>query len=122
MAKNTKRTNWLKKRARVKNKLSLSSGCPRLVIFRSNKHIYGQIIDDNKSVTLLSSSSNDKKLVDKIAKAKSKIEKSEIVGKDIANKLIDSKIKKIIFDRNGYRYHGRVKALADSIRELGITI
>tara|TARA_Y100001970_G_C14243405_1_gene866346 strand:+ start:2385 stop:2753 length:369 start_codon:yes stop_codon:yes gene_type:complete len=122
MAKNTKRTNWLKKRARVKNKLSLSNGCPRLVIFRSNKHIYGQIIDDNKSVTLLSSSSNDKKLVDKIAKAKSKIEKSEIVGKDIANKLIDSKIKKIIFDRNGYRYHGRIKALADSIRELGITI
>ena len=62
------------------------------------------------------------KLAVKIAKANSKIEKSEIVGKDIADKLISSKIKKIIFDRNGYRYHGRVKALADSIRELGITI
>ena len=122
MAKNTKRTNWLKKRARVKNNLNLDGNCPRLVVFRSNKHIYGQIIDDNKSVTLLSSSSNDKKLAAKITKAKSKIEKSEIVGKDIADKLMSSKIKKIIFDRNGYRYHGRVKALADSIRELGITI
>ena len=55
-------------------------------------------------------------------KSEVKIEKSEIVGKDLADKLISSKIKKIIFDRNGYRYHGRVKALADSIREVGITI
>ena len=122
MAKNTKRTNWLKKRSRVKNNLNLKGDYPRLVIFRSNKHIYGQIIDDNKSVTLLSSSSVDKKLLSKISKAKSKIQKSEIVGKDIADKLISNKIKKIIFDRNGYKYHGRVKALADSIREVGITI
>ena len=121
MAKKTKRTNWLKKRARVKNNLNLGK-YPRLVVFRSNKHIYGQIIDDSKSLTLLSSSSNDKTLATKIAKANSKIEKSEIVGKDLADKLISSKIKKIIFDRNGYRYHGRVKALADSIREVGITI
>jgi|TARA_B100001750_G_C15254558_1_gene469523 large subunit ribosomal protein L18 len=121
--KNTKRVNWLKKRARVKGSLTIKKDEGlRLVVFRSNKHIYGQVIDDGKSATLISSSSNDKSLATIISKTKSKIEKSKIVGKDLGEKLASKKIKKIVFDRNGYKYHGRVKALADSIREAGIKI
>lgn len=119
--KNTKRVNWLKKRSRVKSSLTITGqGGPRLVVFRSNKHIYGQVIDDGKSITIISSSSNDKNLASIISKAKSKIEKSKIVGKDLGEKLVNKKISKIVFDRNGYKYHGRVKALGDAIRDQGI--
>ena len=120
--KNTKRANWLKKRARIKGMLGIDGNVPRLVIYRSNQHIYAQVINDSKSITLASSSSNDKGLLSEISKAKSKIEKSQIVGKSLGEKLISKKIEKIIFDRNGYRFHGRVKALADSVRETGIKI
>ena len=122
MAENKKRTNWLKKRARIKGALTINGENPRLVVFRSNKHIYAQVVDDSKSVTLISSSSNDKNLSTDLSKAKSKIDKSKIVGKDLGEKLISKKIKRIVFDRNGYKYHGRVKALADSIRDIGIKI
>ena len=120
--KNNKRANWLRKRNRIKNGLGVSGKLPRLVVYRSNKHIYAQVVDDNESVTLVSSGSNNKNLLSKIAKAKSKIEKSEIVGKNLAEKLNDKNIKKLVFDRNGYRFHGRVKAVADSIRHAGIII
>ena len=119
--KNTKRANWLKKRARVKGMLRVGN-YPRLVIYRSNQHIYAQVIDDSKSITLASASSGDKGLTPEISKAKSKIDKSKIVGKYLGKELISKKIEKLIFDRNGYRFHGRVKALADSIRETGIII
>ena len=120
--KNTKRSNWLKKRARVKGMLRVNGDYPRLVIYRSNQHIYAQVIDDSKSITLASASSGDKGLTAEISKAKSKTDKSKIVGKYLGKELISKKIEKLIFDRNGYRFHGRVKALADSIRETGIII
>jgi len=108
-----------KKRNRIK--LSLKKGMyPRLVVFRSNKNIFAQLIDDNSNNTILSSSSIDKDLNKEITKSKTKIEKSIIVGKKIGQLAKKEKIDKIIFDRNGYKYHGRIKALADAVREMGI--
>jgi len=114
-----KRKNWLKKRIRTKKSLGILGKYHRLVVFKSNKHIYSQVLDDNQSITLFSSSSIDKGLK-KDKKAVSKTEMSKIVGENIAKKISKHKIKKIIFDRNGYKYHGRVKAMADAIRKAGI--
>ena len=116
----TKKINWLKKRNRVKNSLGVRGTYPRLVVYRSNVHIYAQLVDDNESKTLFSSSSNDKDLQVSVKKADSKIEASTLVGKALGDKLKKDKIKNIIFDRNGYKYHGRVKALAEAVREAGI--
>ena len=116
----TKKNNWLKKRNRVKNSLGVRGTYPRLVVYRSNVHIYAQLVDDNENKTLLSSSSNDKDLQASVKKADSKIEVSALVGKALGGKLKKEKISNIVFDRNGYKYHGRVKALAEAVRESGI--
>ena len=113
-----RRKKWLKKRIRTKKSLGVLGKYPRLVVFKSNRHIYSQLLDDNKSITLFSSSSKDRNF--KIGKNKTKIDISKDVGANIADKIIKNKINKIIFDRNGYKYHGRIKALADSIRKKGI--
>ena len=123
MAKtNIKRKNWLKKRVRTKKALGVLGIYPRLVIFKSNKHVYGQLIDDTTNLTVLSSSSKDNSFDEKVLKSKNKTEISMEVGYHLATKIKDQKIKKIIFDRNGYRFHGRVKAIADAIKEKGINI
>ena len=116
----TKKINWQKKRSRVKNSLGVRGTYPRLVVYRSNVHIYAQLVDDNESKTLFSSSSNDKDLQASVKKTDSKIEASTLVGKALGDKLKKDKIKNIVFDRNGYKYHGRVKALAEAVREAGI--
>ena len=116
----TKKTNWFKKRSRIKNSLGVRGVYPRLVVYRSNVHIYAQLVNDNNSITLLESSSNSKDLKDALKKAESKIEASTIVGKDIGEKLKHNKIDRIVFDRNGYKYHGRIKALAEAVRKTGI--
>ncbi len=90
---------------------------PRMSVFRSNKEIYAQLIDDRKGVTLVAASSKDKEL------SKAKGTKSEIaaqVGKTIAEKALKAGIESVAFDRGGYLYHGRVKALADGAREGGL--
>ena len=121
MAKtNIKRKAWLKKRVRTKLSLGSLGQYPRWVIFKSNKHIYGQLIDDNTQKTLFSSSTNDKDLSKDLSSISTKVEKSKIVGYSLAKKIKSKKIDKIVYDRNGYRYHGRVKALAEAIREKGI--
>ncbi len=119
---NIKRTNWLKKKVRTKKSLGNLGKYPRLIIFRSNKHIYGQLVDDSSNTTILSSSSKDKKLISTIKKNKNKIDQSKVVGSDLAEKIKKNKIDKIIYDRNGYRFHGRVKVIADTIKENGIKI
>ena len=116
----TKKINWLKKRNRVKNSLGVRGTYPRLVVYRSNVHIYAQLVDDNENKTLFSSSSNDKDLQASVKKTDSKIEASTLVGKALGDKLKKDKIKNIVFDRDGYKYHGRVKALAEAVREAGI--
>ncbi len=92
----------------------------RLVVNRSLKNIMAQIIDDQNGVTLASAASNDKKIQAKIQKTKSKIEQSQIVGEQLAKNAKNAKIEKVVFDRNGYPYQGRVKALADGARAGGL--
>ena len=121
MAKtNIKRKAWFKRRIRTKLSLGTLGQYPRLVVFKSNKHIYGQLIDDNTQKTLLSSSTKDKDLAKDLDSISTKVEKSKIIGHSLAKKIKSKKIDKIVYDRNGYRYHGRVKALAEAIREKGI--
>ena len=93
---------------------------PRLVVYRSNRHFESQIINDFEASTLASASSKDLNLKKEIGDSKSKIEISTIVGKSIGKKAVDKKIKKVVFDRNGYPFHGRVKAFADAAREAGL--
>jgi len=115
---------WELKKKRLKYHLKQKNinNVPRLIVFRSNKNIFTQLVDDENSKTILSVSSIDMKLKGAIEKAKSKIEKSKIVGNTIAEKMKKANIDKIIFDRNGYKYHGRIKAVAEAIRSLEIQI
>lgn len=115
------RKNWIKKKTRMKNKLRKSNSSHRLIVFRSNKHIYGQVLDVDKGNIILSSSSNDNDILkDKTISKSSKIEASKIVAKALSKKMKTKKITSITFDRNGYIYHGRVKAFAEELRENGI--
>lgn len=92
----------------------------RLLVFRSNTTIYGQIIDDVNNKTIISVSGLSKDIKAEVAKAESKVDASRLIGKALASKAKDKKINKVIFDRNGYLYHGRVKALAEGAREGGL--
>jgi len=124
MAKKSKVQVWQKKRSRIKYRIFQKNigNLPRLVVYRSNTNIYAQLVDDENRKTILSASSIDKNLKNLIDKASGKIEKSKIVGESIAEKIKEAKISRIIFDRNGYKYHGRVKALTEAIRSAEITI
>jgi large subunit ribosomal protein L18 len=104
-------------RSRSRGKISGTATRPRLSVYRSNKDIYAQIIDDSRGVTLVASSSKE----DGIKDIKdNKVSKSALVGKKLAEKAVAAGIKAVIFDRGGYLYHGRVKSLADGAREGGL--
>ncbi|NER16188.1 50S ribosomal protein L18 [Spongiivirga citrea] len=104
-------------RYRIRKTISGTATTPRLAVFRSNKEIYAQVIDDVNGVTLASASSRDKE----IAKAKgNKTEIATLVGKAVAEKATKAGVEKVAFDRGGYLYHGRVKSLADGAREAGL--
>jgi len=109
-----------RRRNRSKSTSMFHSKYPRLVIYRSNRHFESQIINDFEANTLVSSSSKDLNLKKEIGSSKNKIEISNIVGKSLAKKAVEKKIKKVVFDRNGYPFHGRVKAFADAAREAGL--
>ena len=111
-----KREKRKRRHKRVRAKISGTAKIPRLCVFRSNKHIYAQLIDDTQGKTLLSASDLEIKFKGK----KTKTEKAFEVGKLIAKKAQEKKIQKIVFDRGGYKYHGRVKALAEGAREGGL--
>lgn len=101
---------------RIRKKVTGTSALPRLSVFRSNKQIYAQLIDDATGTTLAAASSYNNKSADK----KNKVEQAAIVGKELAEKAIKAGVESVVFDRNGYLYHGRVKSLADSAREGGL--
>ncbi len=109
-----------RRRNRSKSTSMFHSKYPRLVIYRSNRHFESQIINDFEASTLVSSSSKDLSLKKEIGSSKNKIEISNIVGKSLAKKAVEKKIKKVVFDRNGYPFHGRVKAFANAAREAGL--
>nr|MDK2850295.1 large subunit ribosomal protein [Candidatus Cloacimonadota bacterium] len=107
-----------RRRAAIRKRLSGTAERPRLVVFRSNKNIYAQIIDDTKGQTLVSMSSKAKDFEPGTAKTKTEI--SHEVGLKLGEKALAAGIKTIAFDRAGYKYHGRVKALADGARKAGL--
>ena len=116
--KNNKTFRWYRIRQRIKKVVSGTSDYPRLSVFRSNKEIYCQLIDDVNGKTIVQTSSRDKSIAD--LKLKSNIEISFNVGKLAAELAVKKGIDKIKFDRGGYLYHGRVKSLADGAREGGL--
>ena len=116
--KNNKTFRRNRIRQRIKKVVSGTSDYPRLSVFRSNKEIYCQLIDDVNGKTIVQTSSRDKSIAD--LKLKSNIEISFNVGKSVAEQAIKKGIDKIKFDRGGYLYHGRVKSLADGAREGGL--
>ena len=105
-------------RMRIRKKISGTGEKPRLAVFRSNKQIYAQVIDDLKGVTLLSVSSREKEIAGETGIKKT--EQARLVGKSLAARCKEKGIGDVVFDRSGYKYHGRVKSLADAAREGGL--
>lgn len=104
-------------RYRIRKTISGSAETPRLAVFRSNKQIYAQLIDDNEGTTIASASSNEKSILDKKV---NKTEQAQLVGTLIGEKAKEAGIKSVKFDRGGFLYHGRIKFLAESARETGL--
>ena len=109
----------LKRKKSIRKKLVGTRHRPRLCVFRSAKHIYAQVIDDSKGRTLAAASSLEK-AVTASPDIKNKMTTAKLVGKLIAERVIKKGVKKIVFDRNGFLYHGRVKAVSDGARETGL--
>ncbi|MEW6443686.1 MAG: 50S ribosomal protein L18 [bacterium] len=108
-----------RRKKRFKDKIRGTSERPRLCVFRSNKHIYAQVVDDLLGKTLAAASSLSKELAGSLEKS-TNIAAARQVGTVIARKALDKSIIKVVFDRNGFLYHGRIKALADAAREAGL--
>ena len=110
-----------RRKGRIRSALRrVNSGRPRLSVFRSGRHIYAQVIDDAKGVTLASASTAEKDLRKSVKTGADKTA-AETIGKLVAERAIKAGIKDVVFDRGGYKYHGRVKALADAARESGLS-
>ena len=113
----TKEKRRLRIRMRIRKTINGSAAAPRLSVFRSNKEIYAQLIDDTTGKTIVAASSRDKE----ISSTKgSKVDIAALVGKSVAEKALKAGVESITFDRGGYLYHGRVKSLAEAAREAGL--
>jgi large subunit ribosomal protein L18 len=115
----TKLERRVRIKMRIRKKITGTAERPRLAVYRSNKQIYVQVVDDLNNVTLLSASSREKEIATSAAGIK-KVEQAKLVGKLLASKCKDKGIESVVFDRSGYKYHGRVKSLADAAREGGL--
>jgi len=115
-----RRVSRKKRQSRVRKKVTGSVERPRLCVFRSTKHIYAQIIEDETGKTLATASTVAKAAGDSV-KYSGNVEAAKVIGKKIAEQALAKDIKQVVFDRNGFLYHGRVKALADAAREAGLT-
>ena len=114
-----RKTARKKRHYRLRNHLSGTTDRPRLAVFRSNKHIYAQVIDDVQRTTVAASSTMEQSVAGGL-KSTSNVEAAKAVGADVAKKAIDKGISSVVFDRGGFLFHGRVKALADAAREAGL--
>ena len=114
-----KRISRLKRKRRIRKRITGTNERPRLCVFRSSNHIYAQIIDDEKGVTMVSASTCDNEFRKTGAKGGDK-KAAAAVGKTIGKRALDKGIKKVVFDRNGFLYHGRIKSLSDGAREAGL--
>ena len=117
--KNRKEYRRLKIKRRIRKRINGVSSRPRMSVFRSNKQIYVQLVDDLSGNTLVAASSREEEIA---AQKVTKIEQAALVGKLIASKAKEAGIEEVVFDRNGYLYHGRVKSLADAARKGGLKL
>ena len=116
----TVKDRTLRRKATVRRAIKLVAGArPRLTVFRSSKHIYAQVIDDTKGRTIVAASSIEKTMRE-TKKTGANKDAAKVVGKTLAERALQQGIKEVVFDRGGYLYHGRIKALADAAREGGL--
>jgi len=118
--KNEKYLARLRRKRQIRKHINGTAERPRLAVYRSLNHIYAQLIDDQQNHSILAVSDLSAEIKSKIKKETTKTEKSTLVGELIAQKATDKKIKKVVFDRGGFKYHGRIKALADAARNAGL--
>jgi large subunit ribosomal protein L18 len=116
---NPRKVSRLKRKKSIRKRISGTSERPRMSVFRSSKHIYAQLVDDIKGDTLISASSLEKAVQD-LPKFESKVAMAAHIGKLIAERAREKGIEAVVFDRNGFLYHGRVKALSSGAREAGL--
>lgn len=109
--------NRVKRHKRIRNKISGTAACPRLSVYKSGSHIYAQIINDEVGNTLVSASTLDKSLGLENTK---NIQAAKVIGETVAKRALEAGITEVVFDRAGYVYHGKVKAIADAAREAGL--
>lgn len=121
MINDRRRQRRLGVKSRIRRKIRGTSERPRLIVFRSISHLYVQVVDDSVAKTLVACSSLTKDLKEPLAAAKGQREKAKVLGQRIAKMAMEKNIKTVVFDRNGYHYHGVVKSLADGAREGGLT-
>ncbi len=119
MAHKTREAMRKRRQQRVRGRVSGTAGRPRLNVYRSLSNIFAQIVDDEAGHTLVSASSLDQELRSKV-EGKKKLEQAQIIGAAVAERALAKGIKNVVFDRAGYKYHGRVKALADAARSGGL--
>jgi large subunit ribosomal protein L18 len=117
----TKKERRFRIKKRVRKKISGTAERPRMTVFRSNRHIYVQLIDDEQGKTLMAYSTRNKEVAEQ-AENSNKSDQAELVGKFAAQRSLEKGINNVVFDRNGYRYHGRVKRLAEAARKEGLKL
>ncbi len=121
MKKTAKRLTARKQRqSRVRRKISGTGECPRLAVFRSANHIYAQAIDDEASATLAAAGTTEKEIKEAIKGHTGNKKAASVVGKTIAERLLQQSVSSVVFDRGGFLYHGRIQALAEAAREAGL--
>jgi len=120
MIKREKHKRRLRIKEKIRRRISGTPDRPRLSVYRSLKHIYAQIIDDTKGTTLVATSSLSPEVREQLAAMKGKAARSKVVGAMLARKALERNITQVVFDRGGFLYHGRVKALAEGAREAGL--
>lgn len=116
---NRRKALRLKRKKRIRKKLSGTEERPRMSVFRSAKHIYTQIIDDTKGITLATASTTEKEVIEQ-QKFENKTAAATYIGQLIAQRATEKGIKSVVFDRNGFLYHGRIKAVSDGARKAGL--
>ena len=116
----TRKQARLKRKKRIRKKVEGTTQCPRLSVFRSARHVYAQIIDDSQGITVAAASTLETQLMKEVPKFENKVAAAGYVGKLIGERAIEKGIKEVVFDRNGFLYHGRVKAVSEGAREVGL--
>ena len=117
----TSRQSWARRKRRIRKKVSGTTERPRMTVYKSNKHTYVQVIDDINGTTLVSASTLSPELRD-AAKGDKKTNGAKAVGKLAAERCLAAKVNAVVFDRNGYKYTGRVAAVADAVRDAGVRV